>query len=458
MESVAISTGSPRRLSSGRLLRWPVLLSLAACIAALPGNRLSPVAAGDHAGLVQHWPDASGTEYRRDASATRETQSLLPVGHAKQAKPDSKPLRHETVHFVTPEEFQLCQSLGPAAPCSPPYVDCYSGSCRLEPWNPSREMPWQVYAQGEYVGHYRTPHVPEYRLRVDDLLDCVYRLTREESYGPYKLEVGDTIRLESFSDPNLNREEVLIQPDGMVTMRLLGEVRAAGRTIMELRDELDRLYAKYYKDPSITITPVKINTKLEDLRSAVVAVFSFGGQVRQARVTPDGTIALPAIGSIPAQGLTLDELKLELDARYNEVVPGVEVTPVLLQRAPRSIYVLGEVQTPGRYELVGPTTLMQAVALAGGWNVGANLKQIVVFRRGDDWRLMATRIDMWGPLRRGDRPCPQGEIWLNDSDIVLIPKLSTQIADEWIDMIFTRGLYGVVPFQYTINMAKLSSL
>jgi polysaccharide export outer membrane protein len=241
-------------------------------------------------------------------------------------------------------------------------------------------------------------------------------------------------------------------------MRLLGEVRAAGRTIMELRDELDRLYAKYYKDPSITITPVKINTKLEDLRSAVVAVFSFGGQVRQARVTPDGTIALPAIGSIPAQGLTLDELKLELDARYNEVVPGVEVTPVLLQRAPRSIYVLGEVQTPGRYELVGPTTLMQAVALAGGWNVGANLKQIVVFRRGDDWRLMATRIDMWGPLRRGDRPCPQGEIWLNDSDIVLIPKLSTQIADEWIDMIFTRGLYGVVPFQYTINMAKLSSL
>jgi polysaccharide biosynthesis/export protein len=400
--------------------------------------------------------------FRADAPATAEPPAAeaLPVRSAAAAvaAPPTMVVPRETVNFVSPAEFQLCQSLGPAAPYSPPYADCAAGQCKLAPWDPTREMPWQVYAQGEYVGHYRTPHVPEYRLRVDDLLDCVYRLTREESYGPYKLEVGDTLKVESFSDPNLNRESMLVQPDGMVTLRLLGEVRAAGRTIMELRDELERLYSKYYKDPSITVTPVKINTRLEDLRSAVVAVFSFGGQVRQARVTPDGTIALPALGSVPAQGLTLDELKAELDARYEQVVPGVEVTPVLLERAPRTVYVLGEVNSPGQYELTGPTTLMQSIALAGGWRVGANLKNIVVFRRGDDWRLMATRLDMWGPLMRGSKLCPEDEIWLNDSDIVLVPKLSTLRANEWIDMLFTRGLYGVVPFQYTINMAKLSSL
>ena len=41
-------------------------------------------------------------------------------------------------------------------------------------------------------------------------------------------------------------------------------------------------------------------------------------------------------------------------------IEGFEVTPVLLTRAPRYVYVLGEVARPGRYDLQGPTTVMQA--------------------------------------------------------------------------------------------------
>jgi polysaccharide biosynthesis/export protein len=87
---------------------------------------------------------------------------------------------------------------------------------------------------------------------------------------------------------------------------------------------------------------------------------------------------------------------------------------------------------------------MQAVAMAGGWNVGANLRQIVIFRRTDDWRLMATKIDLSGALY-GQRPCPADEIWLRDQDIVLLPKSPILRTDDWINLIFTRGLYGVVP-------------
>ncbi len=61
-------------------------------------------------------------------------------------------------------------------------------------------MDWQAYAQGEYVGHARLAHVPEYRLRVDDQLDMTYRLTREETSTPYRLNVGDEIQVESFTD------------------------------------------------------------------------------------------------------------------------------------------------------------------------------------------------------------------------------------------------------------------
>ena len=74
-------------------------------------------------------------------------------------------------------------------------------------------------------------------------------------------------------------------------------------------------------------------------------------------------------------------------------MPGFEITPVLTDRAPRSVYVLGEVQKPGKFTLDAPTTVIQAIALAGSWNIGANLKQVIVFRRDDEWRLMATRVE-----------------------------------------------------------------
>jgi len=354
---------------------------------------------------------------------------------------------------------QLCQALGPAAGCAICGVDCACG-CGPCPgrcnWESARLIQWQHYAQGEYCGAARTAHVPEYRLRVDDQLDLVYRLTREEQPEPYQLNVGDEIRVESATDAELDRD-LLIQPDGTITLRLLGQVRATGRTVAQLRGEIEDLYRKYYKTPAITVSPLRVNSKLDDLRNAVDNRFGSGGQNRFARVTPEGTISLPAIGSIQAQGLTLNELREELREAYRNEVEGIEVIPVLESRAPRYVYVLGEVRQPGRYEMVGPTTLMQALAMAGGWQVGAQLRQVVVFRRGDDWRLMATMLDI-RPALYGNQPCPPAEIWLSDSDVIVVPKQPILVADEFIELVFTRGIYGVFPMQAVINFSKLSTL
>jgi polysaccharide export outer membrane protein len=350
-----------------------------------------------------------------------------------------------------------CVDYGPRPLCA---VEC-PGGCYCdgqEPtWHDKQMLPFDLYGHGEYVGPARMAHVAEYRIRVDDVLEFVYRLTREETRGPYKLEVGDEIKVESLTDANLDRP-LVIQPDGTITVRLLGQVRAAHRTVSELTADLDERYKKYYKVPAITVTPVKVNTRLEDLRDSVDARFGQGGQARQAKVTPEGTIQLPAIGSVPAQGLTLEELKREVDERYNALVQGIEVTPVLVQRAPRFVYVLGEVLAPGRYELTGPTSAMQAVTLAGGWNNGGNLRRMVIFRRGDDWRLMATQLDLRGAML-GHAPCPADEIWIRDSDIVLVPKSTVKVTNDFIELVFTRGIYGVVPMNGVgINFAKLSSI
>ena len=99
---------------------------------------------------------------------------------------------------------------------------------------------------------------------------------------------------------------------------MLGQMPRARLTVAQLRRASWRnQYKKYYKPEaiakSITITPIKVNTKLEDIINSVDRRQGFGGQVREAKVTPEGTIQLPAIGSIPAQGLTLDELRSEIE-------------------------------------------------------------------------------------------------------------------------------------------------
>jgi polysaccharide biosynthesis/export protein len=294
--------------------------------------------------------------------------------------------------------------LSPADPNPIPAVDCVN-HCP-----PGYEATWkaigpvwgfQEWAQGEYVGRARISHVPVYRLRVDDELEFVFRVTRNEMPSPYKINVGDELSIESSNEPELRRTLVVL-PDGTITVPLLGQIRAAQMTVGQLRDDLDKRYERFYNVPAITVTPVKVDTKLEDLRFTVSGRSGFGGQFLHTKITPEGTIQLPAVGSVPAQGLTLDEFRDELAQRFGEKIEGIEVMPVLKQRAPRYVYVLGEVKAPGRYTLEAPTTVMQAISMAGSWTVGGQITHVVVFRRADDWRLIAT-VPMPGERDLGQR-------------------------------------------------------
>jgi polysaccharide export outer membrane protein len=347
---------------------------------------------------------------------------------------------------------QMAPARTPAAPHLTPAVDCVN-SCP-----PGYEATWdslrpvydfERWAQGEYVGRARLPHVPVYRLRVDDQLDFVFRVDRDRIPGNYKFVVGDSLLVESPTDPTLRRT-LVVQPDGRITLPHVGQVEAAGRTITELRNDLDEKFKAYLNVPAITVEPLRINSKLEELRSTIAGQIGFAKQVFPGRVTPEGTVQLPAVGSVPAQGLTIEEFHMELNERFAEEIEGIEVVPTLQQHGPRYVYVLGEVAKPGRYTLEAPTTVMQAISMAGSWTVGAHITHVVVFRRADDWRLMATQLDMRAALL-GRTPCPDGEIWVGDADLVIVPKSRLLRADNFIELVFTRGIYGVLPVGYAFN-------
>lgn len=368
-----------------------------------------------------------------------------------------------------------CNGSSPYGQCGCPYlpgqsgtralcgVDCgRCGSSCCSTWSDATCIPWALLGPGEYVGPARPAHVETYYLRVNDVLTLTFIESRKKSAEHYRIGVGDQLQIEwlqgaSSTEKALDRS-LLVQPDGTVTLPLIGEVTAAGKTVNDFRDEVVRLYSKYQRDPQITVTPLTVNVAVQDVLKAVTSKNASSGQTQDVRVTPEGTIQAAGVGSVYVQGLTLDELRSELEARYSEAFgPGLAVSPQLTERATSYVFLGGEVRAPGRYQLEGPTTVMQAVAMAGGWNNGGNLRQVVVFRRDENWCLKATKIDIRAPYY-GKDPCPTNDIWLRDNDLVVVPKSCILCATDLIELYFTRGIYSVFPITYVYDFTENSAL
>lgn len=329
-------------------------------------------------------------------------------------------------------------------------------------WDDSHCIPWALFGPGEYVGPARPEHLSNYYLRVNDLVTLTYITSRRKEAERYRIGCGDRLQIEwlqapSTTDPKLDRE-VLVQPDGTVTLPLVGDITAAGKTVKDLREEIVKAYGRFQRDPQITVTPMEVNTEIQDILDAVTSVSGSNGQTQALRVTPEGTIQAPALGSVLVQGLTLEEARAELESRYAaRFGPGLLVSPSLTERAASFVFVGGEVQAPGRYALEGPTTVMQAIALAGGWNNGGNLRQVVIFRRDENWCLKATKIDIRAPLYGRD-PCPTNDVWLRDNDLVIVPKTRILCATDVINLYFTRGVYAAFPIAYVYSFTTGSTV
>lgn len=323
-------------------------------------------------------------------------------------------------------------------------------------WQCPYHPPFNQFGPGEYAGPARTIRIPEYRLRSGDEIMLMFLLVGLRSEGSYRLAVGDQLLIESDEDAKLTRGDlrdgITIQPDGTITLRLIGQVHAAGQTIEQLRAVINDRYKKYFVDPAIDVTPVHTGTAANRVREAISGTGGFDPQEIAQTITPAGEIRLPRIGSVQAQGLTLEELKEEINLRYEAVVGGLEVEPSLLSQAPHNVYVLGEVNRPGRFSLNDtPTTVLGAMAMAGGHIPGANLRQIVVFRRGDNWELLSTQLDLRGAiLGRESHPCD--EIWLRDGDVIIVPAAPIRLFNNFVRQVFTEGIYGVFPITSTYSL------
>jgi len=98
------------------------------------------------------------------------------------------------------------------------------------------------------------------------------------------------------------------------------------------------------------------------------------------RVDPDGSLALPLVGSVSVGGLTLVEARDVIRASYASFMREPQVEVSVVEYAARRFYIFGEVLTPGPIAFDRPLNVYQALTFGGGFSRHADRKQIVLLR------------------------------------------------------------------------------
>jgi polysaccharide export outer membrane protein len=100
-------------------------------------------------------------------------------------------------------------------------------------------------------------------------------------------------------------------------------------------------------------------------------------------VRPDGKISLPLLNDVQAAGLTPEQLRVSLEKAANRYIEDPNAAVVVKTINSRKFFITGQVTKPGTYPLTAPTTVLQAIALAGGLLEYADEKHISVMRVQD---------------------------------------------------------------------------
>lgn len=147
-----------------------------------------------------------------------------------------------------------------------------------------------------------------------------------------------------------------------------------------------------------------------------INVFQVKDLTGPAQVDSAGNILMPLIGSVPAAGKTPRELSQYLEAELGrKYLKDPRVTVTVKDATSLRVTIDGAVVQPGIYPLSGPTTLLQAVALAKGPDSRvANIKKVAVFRDVGGQR--TTKLYDLSRIRSGAAPDPQ----IVGNDVVVV--------------------------------------
>lgn len=281
-----------------------------------------------------------------------------------------------------------------------------------------------------------------------------------EADNRYRIGAGDVLEIRVFNRPQLSRDAVRVEGNGMIRMPLLeGEIRAACLTESELSQEITRRYLEYQKNPQVDVFVKEFNSQPVAVIGAVTTPGRFqlqrrvrllellafaGGPAERAGRTvqvihnsPPMLCDLPASSS-PTSNSEASEVSsyklnslLQGDLRSNPFIrPGDVVTITEAEQ----VFVVGNVLKPSTIPLKEKITVSQAIAMAGGTLPDTQMERVRIVRQ-DAGRDSKTEIVVNLKAIRNQRA---EDVALQANDIVEVPTASGKR--------FLRSLLnGIVP-------------
>ncbi len=174
-----------------------------------------------------------------------------------------------------------------------------------------------------------------------------------------------------------------------------------------------------------SVVPLEENYRIAPLDTLSIRVFKMADLTGDYEVDLTGRISMPLIGEIPAIDMTTTELDRKLTAKLGEkYLQNPDVSVGIKSSTRRSVTVDGSVTKSGTFPVNGPTSLIQAIAAAGGTTENANPRRVAIFRQIGGQR-QAAAFDLTS-IRRGESPDPQ----VYAGDIIVVDGSSTKATQR----------------------------
>ncbi len=160
-----------------------------------------------------------------------------------------------------------------------------------------------------------------------------------------------------------------------------------------------------------------------------------------ATIQPDGFVSLQIVGDLKLQGLTLDQVKAAILDNASKRLKDPEINVVLKEFEKPYFVVGGEVGTPGRFEMRGTVTAIQAIAMAGGFKNTSKHSQVILFRKVSP-DLARTQILNLKAVMNGSASEPN--IDLRPGDTLIVPQNRISKIERFVK-IANIGAYIPIP-------------
>jgi len=244
-----------------------------------------------------------------------------------------------------------------------------------------------------------SPQLGRYLLGPGDVLG----ITVQRPPGRYRLGPGDAISVvvQRFSDLSFQAQ---INPEGNITVPLLGTVSLRGLTLQQAQGKIRSGLNRFVVDPIVALSLIGQRPEL-----------SF-----QAQINPEGNIVVPQLGTVSVQGLSLEEAQEKIRLGLSRILVDPVVAVGLAGARPVQVTISGAVPRPGIYPIASATPRIgDALLIAGGSTLNADLRQVQVRRRLIDGSIISQTIDLYATLQNASS---LPNLRLQDGDAIIVPR------------------------------------